>query len=125
MELMQFLLDRNLGETKTIKLGGELSDYDISIKSLSTQQWGEARKQCLTITQNGIQMNQDKLNALIVLDGCVNPNFRDAETLQKANLTLPIDLIYKVFKPGEIEKLANEILNYSGFGQDIKDIPKK
>lgn len=122
---MEFLLDRNLNETKVIKLAGELGDFDITIKSLTTKQWGEARKQCLTISQDGIQMNQDKLNTLIVLDGCVNPNFRSAETLRKANITLPIDLIFKVFKPGEIEKLANEILEYSGFGSDIKDIPKK
>ena len=116
MELMDLLLERNLQQTKEIVIPGELAEHKFVIRALNSQEWNNNRKQCMNITKNSVDLDQGKLNALNVLAACVVPNFRDASFISRAGVTLPIDLVYKVLKPGEIEKLANAILEYSGFG---------
>lgn len=125
MELMDLLLERNLQQTKEIVIPGELAEHKFVIRALNSQEWNNNRKQCMNITKNSVDLDQGKLNALNVLAACVVPNFRDASFISRAGVTLPIDLVYKVLKPGEIEKLANAILEYSGFGAELEEIPKK
>ena len=125
MELMDLLLERNLQQTKEIVIPGELAEHKFVIRALNSQEWNNNRKQCMNITKNSVDLDQGKLNALNVLAACVVPNFRDAGFISHAGVTLPIDLVYKVLKPGEIEKLANAILEYSGFGAELEEIPKK
>lgn len=125
MELMDLLLERNLQQTKEIVIPGELAEHKFVIRALNSQEWNNNRKQCMNITKNSVDLDQGKLNALNVLAACVVPNFRDASFISRAGVTLPIDLVYKVLKPGEIEKLANAILEYSGFGTELEEIPKK
>ena len=125
MELMDLLLERNLQQTKEIVITGELAEHKFVIRALNSQEWNNNRKQCMNITKNSVDLDQGKLNALNVLAACVVPNFRDAGFISRAGVTLPIDLVYKVLKPGEIEKLANAILEYSGFGAELEEIPKK
>ena len=125
MELMDLLLERNLQQTKEIVIPGELAEHKFVIRALNSQECNNNRKQCMNITKNSVDLDQGKLNALNVLAACVVPNFRDASFISRAGVTLPIDLVYKVLKPGEIEKLANAILEYSGFGAELEEIPKK
>ena len=80
----------------------------------------------MNINKNGsVSLNNSKLNSMIVVTGCVTPNFRSAELLAKAGITLPIDFVNKVMKPGEVEKLASQILKYSGFGDNLNEVQKK
>lgn len=125
MELMDLLLERNLQQTKEVTIPGDLSEHKFVIRALNSQEWNNNRKQCVSITKSGFDLDQGKLNALNVLSACVVPNFRDASFISRAGVTLPIDLVYKVLKPGEIEKLANAILEYSGFGAELEELPKK
>lgn len=125
MELVDFLLERNLQAEKVIRITGELSEFDIKIRPISSDQWEDIRRKCLTIKKDTAQVNQVQLATSVVLAGCVNPNFRDPNLLQRAGVTLPIDLVSKIFKPGEVEKISDAILAYSGFGEDLNEIPKK
>lgn len=125
MELVEFLLERDLQAKKRITISGELKDFQIEIKPINAAQWESARRKCVVAKKDRVEINQVMLNKLIVLDGCAYPNFREPSLLQRANVTLPVDLLDKVLKPGEIEKIAEAILDYSGFGEELDDIPKK
>lgn len=126
MELADFLLSRNTAQTTKITLTGELAEYEFEIRALNNDEWENCRSQCMSINKNGsVSLNNSKMNAMIVVTGCVNPNFRDAGLLSKAGITLPVDFVNKVLKPGEIEKLAGQILQYSGFGDNLGEIQKK
>lgn len=126
MELADFLLNRNTAQTTKVTLTGELAEYEFEIRALNNDEWENCRSQCMSFNKNGsVSLNNAKLNAMIVVTGCINPNFRSAELLAKAGITLPIDFVNKVLKPGEVEKLANQILQYSGFGDNLGEIQKK
>lgn len=126
MELADFLLSRNTAQTTKVTLTGELAEYGFEIRALNNEEWENCRSQCMNINKNGsVSLNNSKMNAMIVVTGCVNPNFRDAGLLSKAGITLPVDFVNKVLKPGEIEKLSSQILQYSGFGDNLGEIQKK
>lgn len=126
MELADFLLSRNTAQTTKVTLTGELAEYEFEIRALTNDEWENCRSQCMNINKNGsVSLNNSKLNSMIVVTGCVTPNFRSAELLAKAGITLPIDFVNKVMKPGEVEKLASQILQYSGFGDNLNEVQKK
>lgn len=138
MQLEDFLLSRNLQETKKVTVGGDFKikvvdekgeevfkDFEFEIRPLTNDVWENCRKSCMNIdVKQGVSLNLAKLNAMVVIEGTVYPNFRDANLISRAGCTLPMDLVNAKLKPGEIEKLANEITKFSGFGNE-GEIPKK
>ena len=66
-------------------------------------------------------------NELMIINHCVNPNFKDAEWMQKAGC--PTDsraLLYKTLTGGEITNLVLEIEKLSGFSnEDLDEIKEE
>ncbi|NGQ95502.1 hypothetical protein G3578_10090 [Brevibacillus sp. SYP-B805] len=63
-------------------------------------------------------VDDQKMNMLIVAEGCVDPNFSDPRALEKYKASDAADCVKKALLAGEIAKLSNEILSLSGFDDD-------
>jgi len=53
---------------------------------------------------------------------CIEPNFNDMQSIEKAGVRTPGEFINKVLKAGEIIDLSNAITEISGFDQDTDEI---
>lgn len=63
-----------------------------------------------------------KLQVLTVIEGTIDPNFKNKQLLEHYSCTTPEDLVRKLLLAGEIVDLANEIAALSGFETELEDI---
>lgn len=61
------------------------------------------------------QMAEDNQEAQILLQGCVEPNLKDAQLMAKYDAATPLDAIYALLLPGEIADLSMEVERLSGY----------
>lgn len=81
------------------------------------------RKRATSYDKKGKSVFDDVLfSSLCVISSTENPNFKDAESIKKLGCAAPEQYLNKVLLAGEIENLAREILNASGFGKNINDL---
>lgn len=122
--LQQFLLEQDITNlTKEITLGGRLKDHPLTIRAINGQQYTSFQQLCIENPNSPKKrrFNTKKFNELIAINGLVNPNMKDAEFLEKANCADPSQLLYRVFLAGEINSIASQVLELSGFDQDLED----
>lgn len=65
------------------------------------------------------EVNENEFGSLIIKEGCVTPNWQDKRLLDKYNTIDPKDVIRKRLLAGEIASLSAEIMELSGFGDDV------
>ena len=73
---------------------------------------------------NNNTISMDKLcdaNSLIVCAGMVEPDMKNKELQEHFGAKTPKDLVEKIFRGGEIGKIADEIAELSGYGKDTDD----
>lgn len=68
-------------------------------------------------------MSEGDQEVQIVLQGCVDPNLRDAQLLDKFGAVTPADALRSLLLPGEISDLSLEIERLSGYRRrTIKEV---
>lgn len=73
---------------------------------------------------NNNNISMDKLcdaNSLIVCAGMVEPDMKNKELQEHFGAKTPKNLVEKIFRDGEIGKIADEIAELSGYGKDTDD----
>ena len=124
MELLDLLKSRDIRATKEIELKGELAGCKITIRPVTTEEWQSARARSIKISKTGEpSVDQIAMGISLMIDGCVVPNFRSTEVL--GTFTVPEEFVKYNFKPGEIERIANIIMQYSGYSEDVNQTIKK
>ena len=73
------------------------------------------------INKKGIDFDTAKFNLLMVAGQTIEPDFRNAELLKKANCATAEDFINKKLLIGEIAELARQIQIVSGFDNDSEE----
>ena len=92
------------------------------VKPMTNQQYNEYLSRCRgKFTKEGVNFDNGKYNLLIVSNHVIDPNFADAEFLQRAGFTNPRDFINAKFKAGEIQDIAEKIAEISGIGGDLSE----
>lgn len=95
------------------------------IKPLSMETFEAIQKKCTTTTGRGKKQtttfSNTRMSILTVLEGCVEPNFRKTDLLKQLGVQSPEQAVSIVLKPGEIMDLGGEILNLSGFDNDLNE----
>ena len=122
--LQEFLLADKITERKEqINLGGRLEKYPLTIRSLTTDEYHSIRTMALENPNSNKKrrFNINKFNDNVVIACLVDPNLKDAEMLKAANLMDSIQLLHKVFLPGEIDIISEKILEASGFNTDMEE----
>ena len=56
----------------------------------------------------------------LIINQVVNPNLKDRALLDAYGCLEPLDIVGKIFEPGEISAISKEILRTAGYGADIK-----
>lgn len=120
-DLQLFLLSNPVDNlTKKVIVSERLKNNPFTIKCATSKELDEYQKRCIKnpLDKKKMQFDTATFNELIVLNHCVEPNFRDAEWLKQAGCeTNPRALLYKVLTAGEIANTAAEIQKLSGFGE--------
>ena len=70
-----------------------------------------------------LQRLSEDLECHIVLEGCVEPSFKDPALLAKYQAATPLDVLQAMLLPGEISDLSRAIERLTGFRQNtIREI---
>ena len=70
-----------------------------------------------------LQRLTEDLECHIVLEGCVEPCFRDPALMAKYQAATPLDVLQAMLLPGEIEDLSRAVERLTGYRQTtIKEI---
>jgi hypothetical protein len=101
---------------------------DFVVRGLTSKEYAAAQEQSTRWNRNKrtqrVERDLDatKLSLLICLHGSVNPNFRDPAVLAKFGVQgAPHEAVGAALLPGEIEALAEKVLDVSGFEQDLEE----
>ncbi|MCG7386874.1 hypothetical protein [Paenibacillus sp. ACRRY] len=91
----------------------------LTVKSLTNAELERVRLQA-TVGKNR-ELNDDLYNNLIIVQGCVDPDFSNKALLAHYGATDAADCVHKAILPGERAKLIGKILDLSGFGADEEE----
>jgi hypothetical protein len=100
---------------------------DFKIRSLNNDAYAKAQEQATRFVRNRRTGRMEKdvdgaaLSFLVVVSGTTNPDFNDQRVLSKYKALGPQDAVKKALLPGEIDALAEKILQLSGFDEDVED----
>lgn len=93
--------------------------FTVTVKEISYKRIADLR---MLATQDGVA-DESAFLQLVVTDGIVSPDFGAKELLQKFQVPSKQALFIKLFKAGELELIAREVLSLSGYGdKDIKKV---
>ena len=122
-DLMNFLIENPVDDlTEEIMLSKRLKKFKIKIKAMSGTEFSEYQKLSTKIGRHKkVEFDTKKFNELIIINHTVEPNFKDSESLKKAGVQTPEQLLYKSLLAGEISDLAEQISKLSGFDTDINE----
>lgn len=127
--LTDFLLANPVNTiTKEVVVSKRIKDAEgnlmkFKVKPMLNEEYLEYQNQC-TIPKKGgkIDFNSRRFNQLIILNHTVEPNFRDADLIQKAEVRTPEQLLNKFLLAGEIQALSEQIRMLSGFEDSLDDL---
>lgn len=92
------------------------------VKPLTVSKHNEFRQRCMTRNRKGeISTDLGKFNLLVISEQVIDPNFSNADFLQKTGCQNAREFIERKLLSGEIMEIANKILEISGFDNDIAD----
>jgi len=113
-KLMDFLLANSIGEdTKEVVVSDRLKDHPFTIKAIAPEKYDAYLKRA----QKDKALRERRAELEFIFECCVEPNFRDAETIKAAGCKTPQELIDKVLLIGEQKKLYLAISKISGFDE--------
>lgn len=129
MDPLDVLLSADSGRVTDVirvhKRKGLPADLDLTIGSLTDREFKECATQAEVPVPRGPgqragakETDGNLLQRLIVAKGVVNPDLSDSRLLSKHECFLPEELVQKVFLPGEINNIAELILEVSGFNDN-------
>ena len=121
--LLDFLAENPVENvSERVVISARLANFPFTIKGVSGQQFAEYQKQATKMGgKKKVEFDNKKFNELIVINHTVEPNFRDAEAIKKANCQTPEEFLYRSLLAGEIATLSEKISSLSGFDKDIDE----
>lgn len=96
-----------------------------TLKGLPDHKFDEIREMSTTVNGDSIKVDQKEVRLATIVNGVVEPDFKDKSLMEHYGVKTPYDLVKKLLNSGEIESLYEEISNLSGFGDDAVEEVKK
>lgn len=97
-----------------------------TIRGLDGEEFKDCRNEATFYTGSGKNrkpdVDQNILNVALVSKACVNPDFKDAKVLEKFKAKTGADAVAKALLAGESLTLMKEIMQISGFDNDIDEV---
>lgn len=120
LTLLQLIKEKDKYEVKK----GEIDE--IYIERLDATILFENPERSLAI--ESIEMSQDEDmdsgagDIHLIYNSVVEPNLKDSALQEAYNCVEPTDILDKLFKPGEIAAIAQEIMKSAGYGTHVKKV---
>lgn len=130
LDAMEVLLDvssrQSITEEIVLKRRGK-GNFKVKIRAIGGDEYKDIQDQCTTRIRDrkagGMRSEFDgrKSQKLVVLACVIEPNLTDHSLLAayKVNATVPEDIIDLAFLPGEVDFLAESILELSGYTDEV------
>lgn len=103
-----------LGETVMVK-----------VKALSGEQYSDLSSRLVDKKGNADFSKAYGVNALIVVEGLVEPSMKDKELQKHFGAASPKELAILLFPGAELTDLSNKITELSGFSQSDEDVEEE
>lgn len=103
------------------KQDGKYYDIICKIKTISHEDYYDMRRKCIKTINGQKDMDVNKFQDLICLEGTVEPNFKKVEFMNKLNVKTPVEALNKVLSVGEKDYLYKEISKLNGYGVDLTE----
>jgi hypothetical protein len=117
--------------TAEVPLSDRFRDGDgklllFTIKAVTIEEYGRYQKDATVVDGDGNSaFDLHKMHMKVVVNHTVDPNFADIASIEAAGVKTPEHLVAKKLKTGEIDRLADEIMKLSGFGEDMDKLRKE
>lgn len=93
------------------------------IKAMSNHTFNDLRKRHTKMLKRGkVEFDSTGFNNSVVIEHTIDPDFKDAASIQQLGCATPEDYLNKVLLPGEIVTLSEKIQGLSGFDVDMEDL---
>lgn len=126
MSLVDFLAENPVDElTEEVTLSERLKNFKFKIGGMSKEEREKYINLCLVKDKKGkiLKQNITKFNELVAINHCIYPDFKSVDFLKKCKAQTPEEALYKTLKLGEVEKLADSIMELNGF--DFEEVRKQ
>jgi Phage XkdN-like protein. len=114
--------------TEEVVVSPRFKDQDgnilkFKIKAMTNQSFDELRKRYTRTGKKGkVEFDASGFNTAIVIEHTVEPNFKDAASIQRLGCATPEQYLSRVLLAGEIVTLSQKIQALSGFDVDMGDL---
>lgn len=130
MSTLQEILNLNIVDDihTYVEISDRLKDKDgknlkFKIKPILFEELNTIKKKATVLDKDGKPIIDEAiLNMLCIIQATIEPNFKDANSIEKLGVFTPEQYINKVLLAGEIDRLINEILKISGFLINIEEM---
>ncbi|OXM86461.1 phage tail assembly chaperone [Paenibacillus rigui] len=124
MDALQAFLTADLTIEKEVLL--RRLQTTLLIKAIDSGTLDKAREQATFYTGTGKnrerEVDNEKFKAILITHMVMNVDFGNSDLMKKHNAMNAVDCVRKALLPGEIERVVNEGLALSGFGDTDETI---
>lgn len=102
--------------SKLSKLLGH--DVEITVQAIDGKRYRDIRNMATKTVKNKTKFDVGQFQDNVVLNGVVEPSLKDKDLLDRFKVATPLELMDKLFYPGDINKLSDKISELSGFDEE-------
>lgn len=94
--------------------------FIVKCRAIRGDRYADIQKMGVSYSRKGNfkDLNFAQTKALVILDGVVEPDFKNQDLLKKFTALTPKDLIYKLFLPGELDEIYSKITELCGYDNE-------
>jgi len=97
-----------------------LGEHKFILRPLTLGEYDAVRKRAINPNMSAAERADSiELNRQLVIESCVEPNFRSEALLDALCVKTPSAAIDKVLMAGEVINIANKVMEISGFGDNM------
>ncbi|RMD04905.1 hypothetical protein D9O40_00715 [Clostridium autoethanogenum] len=123
-EIIEKLLCENELPTKTVFM--KRLEIPVKLKALTAKQVSKLRDQCTSTDKvKGREIRKfdnDAFNMGLIVKATVSPNWNSSKLLNGLKVSSGEEVIKRKLLAGELDSLGDEVLDLSGFNDELKDI---
>lgn len=114
---LEALLGATLEQTKEVYIPRLKTHF--TVRALSNEDLRKiGQRATVPDGKGGQQTDNDTFNAMVVVKGCVDPDFNDKALKAHYGAQDDVDCAGKALLPGEMAKVMQAVLDLSGFGNE-------
>jgi hypothetical protein len=91
--------------------------FVVTVKALGSKKFMELSSIALKDNNTADMSKMPDAQALLIVEGMVEPNLRDKDLQEHFGVKTPKDLAFKIFGGGDLAAIADYITELSGYGE--------